>query len=215
MADQTQPITLDVIRRGLARHDASAYRMLIRTEDGATVARPSGPPPGQAPRPAAVLVLLYPGADGLNLVLTERTGHLPKHAGQISFPGGGVDPGDASLLQAALREAHEELGIEAGDLEVLAELRPVYIPPSNFLVHPFVAYTGRRPEFRPSPDEVAAVLEVPLGHLLDPDTVCTEVRELQGARLQVPYFRYQDHKIWGATAAMIDDLLARINAALQ
>jgi 8-oxo-dGTP pyrophosphatase MutT (NUDIX family) len=204
-------ITLDVLRRGLRHTDAPASRMLIRSEHDGGAARPSGPPPGQTPKLAAVLVLIYPGAGGLTLALTERTSHLAKHAGQISFPGGHVDPEDTTLLDAALREADEELGIQARDVEVLGELRPVYIPPTNFLVHPFVAYAGRRPEFRPSPGEVAQVLDVPLAHLLDPATIVTEVRDIQGARLQVPYFRYEHHKIWGATAAMLDDLLARID----
>ncbi len=208
-------ITLDLLRRALPYAEAPAYRMQIRTEDGGTAARPTAPPPGTTARPAAVLVLLYPGADGLTLVLTERTSHLPSHAGQISFPGGALDPEDATLLQAALREANEELGIQPADLELLGELRPVYIPPSNFLVRPFVAYASRRPEFLPSPGEVASVLEVPLAHLLDPANVASEVRVLQGARLQVPYFTFRGHKIWGATAAMLDDLLARINGIMK
>lgn len=215
MAGAEDLITLEALRRGLSYKEVHAFRMLIQTEDGRAAARPSGPPAGVQPRLAAVLVLIYPGPEGLTLVLTERSGHLSKHAGQISFPGGSVEPDDATLLQTALREANEELGILAAELEVLAELRPVYIPPSNFLVHPFVAYASRPPAFHPCPEEVAGVLEVPLAHLIDPANVESELRELQGARLRIPYFRFQRLKIWGATAAMLDDLLARIALAMD
>mgnify|MGYP001402777206 CR=1 FL=1 len=189
-----------------------APRIQMRTEKGGLIVRPTAPPPGQEARTAAVLVLLYPGPAGLTVALTRRTNHLPTHAGQISCPGGAADPEDPSLYQTALREAREELGVETEGLEFLAELRTIYIPPSNFLVHPFVAYADHRPSFHPNTEEVEAVLEVPLAHLADPDNLFSEVRDLREGRLQISYFRFGSDKIWGATALLLDDLLSRLEA---
>lgn len=187
----------------------------MRTEQGGLIVRPTAPPPGQEARTAAVLVLLYPGPAGLTVALTRRTNHLPTHAGQISCPGGAADPDDPSLYQTALREAREELGIQTEGLEFLAELNTVYIPPSNFLVHPFVAYTGHRPAFHPNTEEVEAVLEVPLDHLADPANLFSEVRDLREGRLQISYFRFGSDKIWGATAILLDDLISRLEAGAE
>jgi len=162
---------------------------------------------------AAVLILLYPrlGASDAPepyLVLTRRTEALARHSGQISLPGGRFDPGDRSLLGTALRETHEELGVDPAELTIWGRLEPEWIVVSHYLVSPFIAYAPRRPDFRPAPSEVAEVIEVPLAVLLDPTTLAEEIWEIQGVERQVVFYRHEEHKIWGATARVLGKLVA-------
>ena len=169
------------------------------------------PPPGATPRQAGVLLLLYPldgNGGALHLVLTVRTPELFHHSGQVSLPGGGWEEGDASLEEAALREAQEEIGVVADGLELLGPLTPLYIPPSDNLVHPFVAYAARRPTFEPDPVEVAELLEVSLRLLLNPATRREEDWTWRGAPLHVPFYAVGGHKVWGATAIVLAEFLA-------
>jgi 8-oxo-dGTP pyrophosphatase MutT (NUDIX family) len=161
-------------------------------------------------RRAGVLVLFYPRDAELSLVLTRRTDQVDSHRGQISFPGGSTDPGEDAAA-TALREAHEELGVDPACVEVLGELSPLYIPPSGFCVYPVVGYTAERPEFVPNPIEVAEVLEVSLAHLLDPATRGEEVWPIRGADVRVPFYRVGHHKVWGATAMMLCELLTLLS----
>ncbi len=176
-------------------------------------------------RRAGVLVLLYPvgrathlrGAshvakDNLCLVLTRRTDALDNHRGQISFPGGSLDPGETAPA-AAIREAWEELGVNGNGLEVLGSLSPLYIPPSGFCIYPTVAYALRRPDFTPNPTEVAEVLEVSLAHLLDPATRQEETWELRGQPVRVPFYVVGHHKVWGATAMVLCELLTVVRGS--
>ncbi len=174
--------------------------------------QPNPDPDGR--RLAAVLILLYPHRQGPtaepvpHLVLTRRTEELRRHSGQISLPGGRFDPADGSLVRTALRETWEELGVDPASLELWGRLEPERIVVSHYLVQPFVAYTPRRPDFRPSPSEVADVIEVPLQILLDPRTLVEESWDLQGALRQVTFYRHGEHKIWGATARVLGKLVA-------
>lgn len=155
---------------------------------------------------AGVLVLLYPWRSRLHLVLTRRTARVDLHQAQISLPGGRQEQGE-SFEQTALREAHEELKITSGSIRVLGELTPLYIPPSNYCIYPVVAATNKRPDFRPSTHEVAEVIEVPLDHLLDPKNVRKEVWTIMGAEAMVPFYLFKGHKIWGATAMVLAELV--------
>ncbi|MFZ2487489.1 MAG: CoA pyrophosphatase [Anaerolineae bacterium] len=168
------------------------------------------PEDGLRPRAGAVLVLLYPGdpTGELYLVLTRRTDTLGTHRGQISFPGGSVDPDDLSTAHTAVREACEEIGVCEAGLHLLGDLTPLYIPPSNFCVSPHVAYVSQRPAFRPQPDEVAELIEVPLRHFLDPSIVGYEQRTVLDKTINVPYFRVGTHQVWGATAMILSELAA-------
>jgi 8-oxo-dGTP pyrophosphatase MutT (NUDIX family) len=166
------------------------------------------PPPGVEPRQAGVLLLLYPIRAALHLALTVRTSGLNYHSGQVSLPGGGWEEGDASFQETALREAREEIGIAADSVEVLGPLTPLYIPPSHNVIHPFVAYTPQRPVFRPDPEEVADLLDVPLSLLLDPATRCEEDWIWRGAPLHVPFYAVNEHKVWGATAIVLAEFTA-------
>ncbi len=168
--------------------------------------------PGQA-RVGGVLILLFCREGEMYLVLTRRREDLNAHAGQISFPGGRQDDGE-SLANTAVREAHEEIGVPPDAITLIGRIEPLYIPPSDFEVHPFVGWyhNGERPSFIPSESEVAEVLEVSLRHLLDPATRVVERWNLRGAELDVPFYDVYGHKVWGATAIMLSDFLARLRA---
>lgn len=155
---------------------------------------------------AGVLVLLYPWMSRLHLVLTRRTEELGHHQAQISFPGGRQEKGESSE-QTALRESCEELDMPLSSIRILGKLTPLYIPPSNYCIYPVVALTDQRPDFRPSKHEVAEVIEIPLDHLLDSQNVRREVWTLRGAEVDVPFYFYKGHKIWGATAMALAELI--------
>ncbi len=155
---------------------------------------------------AGVLLLFYPSKDRLHLVLTRRTEEVDFHKGQISLPGGRQERGE-SLEQTAMREAQEELEIDPDTIQILGRLTPLYIPPSNYCIYPVVAISERRPDFRPAAQEVAEVLEIPVEHLLDPQNVHREMWIIRGADIEVPYYFFKGHKIWGATAMVLAELI--------
>ncbi|MGD2294291.1 MAG: CoA pyrophosphatase [Candidatus Aminicenantes bacterium] len=155
---------------------------------------------------AGVLVLMYPVKDQLHLVLTRRTEKVDHHQAQISFPGGQQEKGE-TLEQTALRETREELGIEPATVYIFGRLTPLYIPPTNYCIYPVVAKVDERPRFRPSSLEVADVLEIPLSHLIDPDTVRKEIWTIRGLEVEVPFYSFEGHKIWGATAMVLAEFL--------
>lgn len=163
------------------------------------------PPPH--PQEAAVLILLYPHADGLCFPLTLRTDTVQSHKGQISLPGGARE-GNESLQTTALRETCEELCVCEDVGTMLGPLTPLYIPPSGFLISPFVAYTPVRPTFEPDPVEVAELIETPLSLLLDPAAVVRQLWEIGGTAMEVPFFDILGHKVWGATAMVLSELVA-------
>lgn len=162
---------------------------------------------GKPCRHAAVLALVYPNEDQFNLLLTVRSERLAAHPGQISFPGGGVE-GDETLVETALREAEEEVALDPDDVDVIGGLTPLYVPPSNFCVHPFVGYSRVLPALHPSDDEVHALLHVNLSRLFDHGSFITERWTLHGSEIDVPMYRYASYKIWGATAMMLSELQA-------
>ncbi len=178
------------------------------------IPRPRGErPPGMPgrPRQGGVLVMVYANDGRSHLVLTRRRDDLDDHAGQISFPGGRREDGE-SLIRTAFREAHEEIGVEPAALTLLGELSPLYIPPTDYEVHPFVAWHKGQPTFRPQISEVAEILEVPLRSLLNPANRLEEPWEIRGFQVQVPYYLVGPHKVWGATAMMLSEFLERLRA---
>ena len=161
---------------------------------------------GKACREAAVLVLLVPLEEMPTVVLTLRPTHLPDHPGQISFPGGRRERNE-SLLETALREAREEIGLEE-PVDILGALSPIFVYPSSFCVYPFVAAASQPPAFRTHEAEVEVLLHVPLALLLDPATRKREQREVRGVRAWVPFYSVSGYEVWGATAMILAELLA-------
>lgn len=160
----------------------------------------------RVPARAAVLIPIVQRAEP-TVLLTERTAHLSTHSGQVAFPGGRTDPEDANAAATALREAYEEVGLEAGAAQVLGEL-PVYVTGSSFIVSPVVALVRADCVLHPNPYEVARVFEVPLSFLLDPAHHRRHVFEYGGQQRQWYSMPYRDaegyeHFIWGATAGML------------
>jgi 8-oxo-dGTP pyrophosphatase MutT (NUDIX family) len=162
------------------------------------------------PRLGAVLLLFYCADDEISLVLTRRPDYGGVHSGQVSCPGGRHEPPE-HLETTALRETHEEIGVDPADVVILGRLTPLYIPPSDFEVHPFVGcFRHGRPTFIPDSREVAEIIEVPLSHLLQAGTRIEEPWVLRGLEVVVPFFLIGEHKIWGATAMILSELVERI-----
>ncbi len=175
--------------------------------------RPRVPPSGAGSRRAAVLVPVILEPEGARLVYTVRKDHLQDHAGQISFPGGSLEPGDGSLLETALREAREEIDLSPELVEVVGELEEMYIPPSDFRVSPFVGLLPPQAELVLHPDEVEEIFTVSLEELMSPKTLRKALWTRDGREYEVPLFDVEDsppREIWGATAAITAALLARL-----
>ena len=171
--------------------------------------------PGRSPaesRAAGGLLLLFPAAAPVHLLLTVRSSALPSHAGQISLPGGAVEPGEA-IEHAALREAHEETGLEPSAVRLLGPLTPLHIPVSGFVLHPVVGATNRRPQFEPADREVERLLEPSLDRLLDPNCVQRWARSRDGLFQDVPYFDIDGMRVWGATAMVLAEFLEIVRHA--
>lgn len=180
----------------------------------ASANRPWVPAAGEAPRQSAVLALLHPSPEGVALLFTLRPSRLAHHGGQVSFPGGGKEEGDLSLVETALRETREELGLDTAEVRILGPLTSLYIASSRNMVHPFVGWTPRLSTLRPDAQEVAEVLTVTLRRLLDPATLSTCVREANGQTQTFPSFHIAPHHIWGATAMMTSELLEIVRSML-
>jgi 8-oxo-dGTP pyrophosphatase MutT (NUDIX family) len=208
----TTALTIDHMRAAMTLADFDPI-----AAQGRMTPHPRGPRPdasGSNPREAGVLALIVPDESGLlSVVLTRRTETLRGHSGQISFPGGRRDPEDSSLIDTALRETCEELGV-CGGIEVLGQLSHFYIPPSNFLVYPSVGWLPELPRFIPNADEVAEVFTFPLRDLLDERFCDEETRDFSGVKVRVPFYNARGHKVWGATAVMLCELEHRLRAAI-
>ena len=177
----------------------------------AHAARSSYPRAKQNTRIASVLLLLYPKQDSWHTLYIQRVSSNPndRHRGQIAFPGGMRESGDLDLAHTALREAEEEVGLAQDRVQMLGQLTPLYIPVSNFLVHPFIGFTDHTPGWTLQADEVAEIIEVPLSHMRDP--LIRRYKHIQlSPRLtlrNVPYFDLEGRVLWGATAMITNEFL--------
>ncbi len=161
-------------------------------------------------QPAAVLIPVVETGNGAQVVLTRRTEELARHAGQVAFPGGRVDACDADAVDAALREAEEEIGLAREHAEPVGYLE-CFETISGFLVTPVVAMVDpAHPPWKPEPGEVGEVFEVPLSFLLDPGSLRRYTMRYRGRSRDMVEFRYGTHRIWGATAAILVHLIERM-----
>jgi 8-oxo-dGTP pyrophosphatase MutT (NUDIX family) len=157
-------------------------------------------------------LLLYPCDGRVWLLLTVRAGLLAHHGGQVSLPGGVVEPGE-SIAEAAVREAVEEVAVPAGEVRIVGALTPLHIPVSGFTLHPIVAVADRRPAFRHRPEEVDRILEVPLDDLVDGSRLRLGRHARDGVDYDIPYFDAQGERVWGATAMVLAEFLSLLDAA--
>jgi 8-oxo-dGTP pyrophosphatase MutT (NUDIX family) len=203
----------EVVRRltplpeGLPEGPAALIPVLAET--GGPRPRPAFEAGGGTSRPAAVLVLLFPGDDGeARVLLTERTDRGGHHSGEVSFPGGRAEPADADLTATALREAAEEVGLDVTTpgLRVLGTLPVQWIPVSNFTVTPVVAVAPGRPSWTPQVSEVAAILEVPVRAFLPGAELLHVEREIRGWRIRYAAYPVEGLAVWGMTARVLGGL---------
>jgi 8-oxo-dGTP pyrophosphatase MutT (NUDIX family) len=166
-------------------------------------------------RAAAVLVLIVPAEDGeARVILTQRADRGGRHSGEVSFPGGEAEPGDVDLIATALREAVEEVGLDcdAAGVRVIGTLDAFHITVSGYLVTPVLAVAERRPVLVPSPDEVARILEAPIRHFLPGAPIEALERQVQEWRLRYGAYRVEELVVWGATARILSQLGALLDA---
>lgn len=172
--------------------------------------------PGIVPdgaRQAAGLVLLYPIGRRVHVLLTVRSGSLSSHAGQVSFPGGMIEPNE-TLPEAALRETSEEVGVETSVVNILGPLSTLYIPASDFALHPILGTTPNQPPFHPAEEEVSRILEPSLAALRN-DGPRRGYSWRGKRRLNVPYFDVEGERVWGATAMILSEVLALTGAPVR
>ena len=181
----------------------------VFAETGGPRPRPTWAAADSSARPAAVLVLVFPDEDGVaRLVLTERVDRGGHHSGEVSFPGGRAEPEDDDLVATAVREAAEEVGLDAeqAGVRVVGMLPMLWVPVSNFTVTPVVAVAERRPVLRPQPTEVAAILEAPVAAFLPGGPLQLVEREIRGWQLRYAAYPIEGLSVWGMTARVLGGL---------
>jgi 8-oxo-dGTP pyrophosphatase MutT (NUDIX family) len=156
---------------------------------------------------SSVLVLLFPGRENAQptFVVTLRPTYEGIHSGQISLPGGRFELTDENLMQTALRETDEEIGMDPAEVTIIGQLTELYIPPSNYLVQPFVGFTSGSPIFNPQPKEVEQIIEIPVRQLLDEKNVREKEISVAGIQFSTPSFVIDGTTIWGATAMILNE----------
>lgn len=167
------------------------------------------------PKKAAVLMLFYPKNGITHLALIVRNSYPGVHSSQIGFPGGKVEVSDLNLEHTALRETHEEVGIHPEKIKIIKPFSEIYIPPSNFLVYPFMGISHEELNFIPDLDEVKRVLEFPISLFLDDATIAkVKMSTSYATDIEVPAFMVDKYVVWGATAMMMSELKENIKNAI-
>ncbi len=158
-------------------------------------------------RDAAVMLLIYPELNLLKMVFIKRNEYDGPHSGQVSFPGGMTEDEDRDMAYTALRETVEETGVSASEIEVLGALSSLYIPVSNFCVHPFIGWSESTPRFHPDSSEVQYLICPTLHNLLDPDNRKSGMISVGNRKIRGPYFELEGEIIWGATAMILNEFI--------
>lgn len=168
------------------------------------------------PRIAAVMMLFYPKDGNTHLILIVRNSYKGVHSSQIAFPGGKYETFDADFKETALRETEEEIGIAPEKIDVIKHFTPMYIPPSNFLVHPFLGISKEELLFYPDSREVADIIELPLSVFLDDGIIIETILTTSYAdKITVPAFKIGEHLVWGATAMILSELREVLKSAFK
>ena len=159
------------------------------------------------PKKAAVLALFYPNQQNETcFLLTQRASYKGTHSAQISFPGGKVEEADLNLAHTALRETYEEVGVDQDKITIIREITDVYIPPSNFLATPFLAYSDTKPTLKTN-HEVAHTFDVKVADLLDDSNISSiNINTSYAKNINVPCFKLNDYIVWGATAMILNEI---------
>ncbi|GGB86954.1 coenzyme A pyrophosphatase [Flavobacterium suaedae] len=167
------------------------------------------------PKQAAVMMLIYPKEGNAHIVLMKRNTYPGVHSAQISFPGGKAEPEDKSFADTALRETREEIGVVEKEVDLVMPFSELYIPPSNFIVYPYLGITVEEPLFVPDPIEVAEIIELPLETVLDDSIIIhKEMTTSYANNIMVPAFQTSGYVIWGATAMILSELKETIKNVL-
>ena len=167
------------------------------------------------PKTSAVLSLFYPKNGKAHILLIVRSAYPGVHSSQIAFPGGKKETEDLDLKQTALRETNEEVGVNAAEVKIVKQWSDIYIPPSNFIVSPFMGIIEKRPDFLLQPDEVSAIIELPVSQLLDDRLVQNvQMSTSYATNIQVPAFVIEKHIVWGATAMILSEIKETLKIVL-
>jgi len=159
---------------------------------------------------SGVIILTYPDEKGqLNWIFIRRPRYNGVHSGQMALPGGRYEPSDASIMHTAIREMREEIGVSIASESILGQMTPLFIPPSNYLVYPFVAYLDMRPSFIADPKEVDQIIEIPVSYFFQDNAISIQNIQVQeGSFVEAPGFQFNSQTcIWGATAMIIQEVV--------
>jgi 8-oxo-dGTP pyrophosphatase MutT (NUDIX family) len=167
------------------------------------------------PKKASILMLIYPKKSKSHLVLILRASYNGVHSSQVAFPGGKVESFDANYRATALRETQEEIGVSPEKITIIKDFTPIYIPPSNFMVFPFLGFSSEELIFRKDPEEVSGTIELPLDLFLDDRILSSQIMNTSYMDfLEVPGFQIENDFVWGATAMMLNELKEVLKSVL-
>lgn len=168
-------------------------------------------PNPQGARISSVMILMLPAANDFRITFIRRVSNGSVHSGQLAFPGGKAEDFDLSIVHTALRECTEEIGINSSDVRILGQLTKVYIPVSNFTVHPIVGFMAYQPTYLPSLEEVDEIHEIELSQLCHPANRTKRSMKIRGEEIEVPVFKIGHLEIWGATAMILSEFIEVIS----
>ena len=168
---------------------------------------------GAKPRKSAVLMILYPQDGLIHVPMIIRTVYDGVHSGQIGLPGGKFEEEDEYLVNTAIRETKEEISVQVDELEIIGQLSALFVPVSNFIIHPFIAWMDQKPEFKPEEKEVQEILEIPLTYMTQAENRETRrIKTAKGYSIKAPGIPIGDNFLWGATAMILSEFLEIIDS---